>query len=186
MSLRRVATGLFVFFAAISPLFAGYRISSWIPGWGPENLASTQENASRMSESNPTWYRFNADGTLAKKAAAEDPTWRAAMTGTELLPAIQNTTSSGFDQALAVSVLSTAASRETHAQQILQLVLNQSYDGIDIDFERVPATSKENFTAFVSVLATKLHTYGKKLSVTVYAKTSDSATWDGQIGRAHV
>ncbi|GAC1428805.1 MAG: hypothetical protein NVSMB68_00880 [Thermoanaerobaculia bacterium] len=178
---RRVLLTLAVFVLA-PPVFGGYRIASWIPGWDPNALTSTQMHAGSMSESNPTWYRLNSDGTLAKNDLAEDPTWRAAMTGTALLPTVQNTTTTGFNQAVALSVLDTAAHRETHAEILRQLVLTKVYDGIDIDYERLPLSARANFTAFVQLLASKLHADGKKLSVTLYSKTSDSATWEGPGG----
>src|SRR5215210_4028433 len=43
----------------------------------------------------------------------------------------------------------------------------------------MPATAKAGFTAFVQLLASKLHASNKLLSVTVHPKTSASATWDG-------
>ena len=69
---------------------------------------------------------------------------------------------------------------ETTPQNALaQLAIMNGYDGIDVDYERVPTTSRASFTAFIATLAQKLHAANKKLSVTVYAKTSDGATWNG-------
>lgn len=181
MRSRRVAVVVFAVASSVSSAFA-YRIAAWIPGWDPNALTSTQNHAGLLSESNPTWYNFNSDGSIAKKTAAEDPTWRAAMTGTSLMPTIQNTTASGFNATVALNVLSTAATRETHAEAIRQLVAAQSYDGVDIDYENLPLSARANFSAFIQLLASKLHGDGKRLSVTVYAKTSDSETWDGAGG----
>src|SRR5581483_195793 len=55
----------------------------------------------------------------------------------------------------------------------------KAFDGIDIDYEAVPAASRDDFTAFLTTLAEKLHAAGKLLSVTVHAKTSDRPTWAG-------
>ncbi|MEK6371889.1 MAG: glycosyl hydrolase family 18 protein [Acidobacteriota bacterium] len=84
-----------------------------------------------------------------------------------------------FDGGAAATMLATPASRESHAIAIAQLVTLNAFDGIDIDYERVPTASRANFTAFIATLAQKLHAANKKLSVTVYAKTSDSANWNG-------
>ncbi len=176
MRSRRAAVVVFAVALSASPAFA-YRIAAWIPGWDPNALTSTQTHAGLLSESNPTWYNFNSDGSLAKNTpVAEDPTWRAAMTGTALIPSIQNTTSSGFNATVALNVLSTAATRQTHAEAIRQLVAAQAYDGIDLDYESLPLSARANFTAFVQLLASKLHADGKKISVTVSAKASDSET----------
>lgn len=159
-------------------LFA-FQNALWIPSWGSAQLNSIQLNAGALDESNPVWYGWNSDGTIAKKGNAEDPTWRAAMTGTQILPTIQNTTGNGFDGAAVQTMLSTASSRDTHAAAIAQLAIAQAYDGIDIDYERIPTAARANFTAFLTTLAAKLHAAGKKLSVSVYPKTSDAATWTG-------
>lgn len=158
-----------------------YRISVWIPPWNQDALTSIQMNASAVSESNPVWYGWNADGTIAKNWNAENATWRAAMTGSTLMPTIQNVVSGSFSATAVATMLATPDAREAHAAAIVQLVTSNAYDGIDVDYERIPYASRANFSAFVNTLAAKLHGDGKKLSVTVYAKTSD-VSWDGQGG----
>lgn len=168
---------LFTLFA--SSTFAAYRNSAWIPPWREEALTSLQKNIGAIQESNPVWYLWNADGSIAKAWNAENPTWRAAMTGSEILPTIQNIVGGSFNGTAAATVLGSATSRDAHVNAIVALVNANAFDGIDIDYERVPTASRADFTAFVASLATKLHASGKKLSVTVYAKTSDSQNWNG-------
>ena len=169
--------------AALLLSFAGssfaYRQSAWIPPWNAEALKSMQSNLGVLSESNPVWYSWNADGTLLKNWNAEDETWRASMTGTLILPTVQNVVNDSFNGAVAAAVFATSDSREIAASAIAQLAVMKSYDGIDIDYERVPTASRANLTAFLTTLGQKLRSANKKLSVTVYAKTSDSENWDG-------
>ena len=164
-------------------MFAGYRMSSWIVAHDNDSLVSTQVNASRLTESNPVWYQIQSDGSIARILNAENPTWRAAMTGTEIVPTIQNIVNGSFDKAIAVSVISTPEKREVHAEHIRNLVRTQGFDGIDIDYERMPSTSKANFSAFITLLASKLHADGKKLSVCVYGQTTGGESWDGPGGQ---
>lgn len=176
------ALALVVVLLTLTPAALAYRTSSWMPLYATGGLESTQLHAARLSESNPVWYQFDANGAIVPLPGAEDATWRAAMTGTEVLPTVQNLVNGGFDQALAVEVLGNAALREAHVRSIFEIVVSRAYDGIDIDYERLPYSSRADFTAFLETLATKLHSAGKKLSVTVYAKTSDSPAWDGAGG----
>lgn len=172
--------------AAVATLFAltvaaqafAYRITAWVPPWDQGALTSIQMNAGAVDEANPVWYSWNADGTIAKNWNAENATWRAAMTGATLIPTIQNVVAKSFSASAVETMLATSASREAHAAAIVQLVSTNAFDGIDVDYERVPASSRANFTAFVTTLGAKLHGAGKKLSVTVYAKTAD-VTWNG-------
>lgn len=163
----------------IAPSAFAYRNAVWIPPWDGNALSSVQRNASAFSESNPVWYSWNADTTIAKNWNAENNTWRAAMTGTQLIPTIQNVINKSFDGGAAATMLASAAQREQHAAAIAQLAVLNAFDGIDLDYERLPATSRNDFTAFLSLVAQKLHAAGKKLSVTVYAKTGEKDNWSG-------
>ncbi|HXG58098.1 MAG TPA: glycosyl hydrolase family 18 protein [Thermoanaerobaculia bacterium] len=156
-----------------------YTVAGWIPPWNGSALTSLQQNAGAMHEANPVWYGLGADGSITKNWNAENATWRAAMAGLQILPTIQNVAGGRFDPSLVVNLIATSEGRERHAEAIAQLVAVNAYDGIDIDYERVPTTSRSDFTAFVTRLAGKLHAAGKKLSVTVYAKTSDQQNWNG-------
>ncbi|MEO6260289.1 MAG: glycosyl hydrolase family 18 protein [Thermoanaerobaculia bacterium] len=156
-----------------------YRNAVWIPPWDGNALDSVQRNASAITEANPVWYSWNADATIAKNWNSENNTWRAAMTGSQLVPTIQNVVNKSFDGGVAATMLASAAGREKHAAAVAQLAILNAFDGIDIDYERLPASSRDNFTAFVSLLAGKLHAAGKKLSVTVYAKTGEKDNWSG-------
>jgi spore germination protein YaaH len=158
---------------------AAFRNSVWIAPWIAEGLPALQHNADAMQESNPVWYTWNADGTIAKAWNAENGTWRAAMTGTAILPTIQNVVGGSFDGTTAATILGNSVTRDAQVNAIAQLVSMNAFDGIDIDYERLPAASRAAFTAFVNSLASKLHASGKKLSITVYAKVNDKADWSG-------
>ena len=179
--MRRNAIAAFIFLSISATSAFAYQYTMWVPGWGSAQLNSIQLNAGALTETNPFWYQWNSDFTIAKKSysAVENPTWRAAMTGTLIVPTITNSLGSGFDRNIVVQMLSSAANREAHANHIVKLVLDQGYDGIDIDYERVPTSSRANFTAFIATLSQKMRAVNKKLSICVYAKTSDAENWDG-------
>ena len=156
-----------------------YRMSVWIPAWDNLGLHSMQTNAGKVGESNPVWYLLAADGSITKAWNAEQPSLRAAMTGTDIIPTIQNYINGRFDGDAVASVISTPQLREAHAEALTQLVVTNAFAGIDLDYESVPATSRANFSQFVQLLAQKLHGARKQLSVTVHPKTSDSTTRNG-------
>lgn len=178
MKIRVAVLAIVLSAVAAADSFA-YKIAVWIPPWNSKALTSIQNNASAIQESNPVWYSLNADGSIAKNWNAENATWRAAMSGTELIPTIQNVVGGKFDASVVVNLISTADGRERHAEAIAQLVSVNAFHGIDVDYERIPTSARANFTAFIARLSEKLHATGKKLSVTVYAKTSDQQNWDG-------
>jgi spore germination protein YaaH len=174
----RVAAVAAVLFTLAAQSFAAYKVSVWIPPWSPAALTSIQANAGAITESNPVWYAWNADYSIAKQWNAENPTWRSSMGGL-LIPTVQNLVNDSFDGNAAAAMLANATARDAHATALAQLAIMNGYDGIDVDYERVPTASRAAFTAFVGSLATKLHAANKKLSVTVYAKASDKENWNG-------
>jgi spore germination protein YaaH len=156
-----------------------YRMSAWVPSWDANAVTIMQMQAGNLTETNPGWYSLAADGSIAKNYKAEDPTLRAALSGTQLVPTIKNLVNGSFDGALVAAIVADPLRRESHAEALAQLAVTQNFAGIDIDYESVPASAKSDFSAFVQLLAAKLHASQRLLSVTVHAKTSDSATWDG-------
>jgi spore germination protein len=178
MRIRTAVIALLSMLAVTGTSFA-WRNSMWIAPWDPQSLASMQSNANYLQETNPVWYEWKSDASIVAGWNAENPTWRAAMTGTQLVPTVQNLVNDSFDGNAVATMLATAASRDAHAAQIAQLAIQKAYDGIDIDYESVPTSQRANFTAFITSLSQKLHAANKQLSVTVYAKTSDKENWTG-------
>ncbi len=177
--MRRV---LFVMLSLLSVSSYGYTFSAWVPAWDGNALTSMQLHAGSLDESNPGWYSLDANGAIAKNWNAESPQMRAAMTGTRVLPTIANYLNGSFDPQVVLSLIATPEAREAHAEALRQLVVENAFDGIDIDYELLPAAAKADFSAFVALLAGKLHAVNKKLSVTLAAKANDSQTWPGPGG----
>src|SRR5688572_21516980 len=172
-----VRLSLLLFFALALPGYA-YRTSAWVPAWDSSAVTIIEQRAGALTETNPGWYSAAADGSITKNWGAEDARLRAALSGTQLLPTIKNYVNGAFDGQLAATLVASADSREKHAEAIAQLVTLNAFDGIDIDYERVPVTSRANFSAFIQLLAAKLHASSKELSVTVQAKTDDGGSQD--------
>lgn len=159
-----------------------YRMSAWVPSWDSKAVTSMQLNAGKLDEANPGWYTIAADGTFTKNANAEAADLRAALTGVDLIPTIKNYVGGTFDGRLVGTIVGSANLREKHAEALTQLVVQGAFAGIDIDYEALTTDTRANFTTFVQLLASKLHGAGRKLSVTVDARTSDSDNWAGPAG----
>lgn len=179
----RSKVSVFVLLFALAALPGhAYRMAIWVPPWDANAQTTMQRQAGNVDESNPVWYTLSATGTITKNWNAENPTLRAALTGTRMLPTIQNFVSGSFDGALVGRLVATGAAREAHAAAIHNLVVTNAFDGIDLDYESISAANKDNYSLFVALLADKLHASGKQLSITVPAKDRDSATWNGPGG----
>jgi len=64
--------------------------------------------------------------------------------------------------------------------QLVVLAVSKGYDGIDIDWELVPASQRARFSRFMADLATALHARQRLLSVAAWAKTSEPGRYDSQ------
>jgi Predicted glycosyl hydrolase len=72
---------------------------------------------------------------------------------------------------------------------LVNLAVDRGYDGIDLDYEDLPAADRAVFTAFVDRLAAALHAHEKLLTINVYAKTAEPGSWADhrrRIGRRSV
>src|SRR5690606_24138765 len=71
--------------------------------------------------------------------------------------------------------------RAKHIQDILDLIKKFNFDGIEIDYEQVNASQKDNFTAFIHELSVAMHNEEKIVVVDLHAKTGNPQK-DSNIG----
>jgi len=154
------------------------KISAWIPYWNQTSAYdSFLANADLYDEVLPFWYEMQSSTSLTAYSEAEDPTVIVGVKaiGERLVPTVSNT----FDGARVSKMLGTSAGRAAHVRTLVNLVIAKGYDGIDIDYENIPATDRNHFTSFITRLASALHHKGKVLDVAVHGKTSEPGTWNG-------
>src|SRR6185436_16523489 len=149
-------------------------MSVWVPSWDSNAPNIMGIHSRDLDETNPGWLYANADGTVRR--SGEDARLRAALAGTQLLPTIKNYVNGSFDGAMVATIVNSDVLREKHAEEIAQLVVQNGYDGVDVDYERVSSAAKAGYTTFLQLLAGKLHASNKKLSVTVPA-SSGALDW---------
>lgn len=153
-------------------------VPSWcVAVWHPSPGTTGGDESIRVNRDvldvvHPFWYSPRADGTIYAHPGLENPQqiieWRDQ--GLIIIPSIP---SSVFEMLLP------AASRSFHVQQIAELVETNGYDGIDIDYEGFPASTRDDFSAFIEELSAELHARGKLLTIAVHAKTDDTGSWSG-------
>jgi spore germination protein YaaH len=73
-------------------------------------------------------------------------------------------------------ILTEPALRTYWLNTMTALAEQYGYDGVNIDFEAIPAEDRDQLTAFIADLSDALHARGKLLSQAVSAKTRDSTT----------
>ncbi len=178
--MKSVWGGLLVMVLALTPVLAAAQgsdpahawcVSVWYPSSEhPGGLDTITDNLDVIDEVNPFWYAANAEGTLIASPGAEDAeklqAWRDA--GLLILPTVAHASPFAISD----------EHRASNIDAIVSLVERMNYDGIDIDYESFPLSTRDNFSGFIETLSARLHANGRLLSIAVHAKTADQAVWE--------
>ncbi|MES2931303.1 MAG: glycosyl hydrolase family 18 protein [Patescibacteria group bacterium] len=164
--------------AASSRSSSKIEISGWIPYWRTEaGTRDAKKHLSQMTEINPFAYSVRADGSLADTAKIYGKDWQSLITDAEKKRVKVIPTVMWSDTNAIHTVLSNPATRAAHVKAIADLVENEDFDGIDIDYEGKKADTRIYFSAFLSELNDAL---GKKqLDCTIEARMPLSARFSG-------
>lgn len=152
-----------------------YEVTIWTVEGGSRDFEKLKTNADLVSEFNPFWYELAPDGSIAGVVRDKNYIAELRAMGLRLVPTIAN----AFDRERVHRVIESPEARTAHAQALVDLVLENDFDGIDVDYESLYAVDKEDFTLFIEELAAMLHAEGKLLSIAVHPKENESGTWEG-------
>ena len=152
-------------------------VSGWLPFWDmSEGMRVVNEFPNALTEVSPFWYEIAPDGSVVNSPGAEnnDVLARIKTRHLSIVPTIATAEGPAIS-----AVLNDDARRAANIEQIMTKVRNPLYDGIDIDYENLPASDRDIFSRFIQELGAKVHEAGKRLVVTVNAKTSEPGSWNG-------
>lgn len=116
-----------------------------------------------------TGFSLGADGSLAGHSSPRTMEWDA-QTGKPMLAMFEAHSRDANNK-----LLQNPDARAAAVRNIVDVV-NEGYAGINLDMEYVDASLRPNYTQFVKEIADALHPLGKIVTLSVWAKTSDSPT----------
>lgn len=154
----------------------GRFVSAWLPDWtAEEGFATFKANSDLFTDL--TTFFHTVTGENAELTGSIDSGFREKVVtetkaeGVVVLAAVLDRT-----EPLVMSrILSDPTSRAAHINQLLTLVDDRGYDGIDIDYENFAfedgtdtwATTRPGWVAFIQELSAQLHLRKKFLTVAV-------------------
>ncbi|MGI6604806.1 MAG: copper amine oxidase [Firmicutes bacterium] len=133
------------------------------------------ENYQNLSGVAAMWYTLDSNGRLTGQAAArgisvpqgyEEPLAVAAENGIETYALVFENTADKIHQVLADRTLG-----DQLISDIVQLLKDEGYTGVNIDFEMVRESDGANLTTFIQRLGEAVHAAGKKLALSLPART---------------
>lgn len=133
-----------------TPLKDSMEVAAWIPWWRKsQGVADTMAHTTAFTEISPFGYTVRSDGTLVDTMKIGEAPWpdlirTAKASGVRVVPSITWSDPIAIDR-----VLKTPFKRQRHVQQIVSLVYQNNWDGIDIDYEAKKAESKKYFSYFL-------------------------------------
>lgn len=160
-------------------------VAGWIPYWlQTQSFRSVQNQPDLFHTLSPFWYEVTTSGEIIKYPGAEDSLILsfAKSHGIKMIPLITNVFSS---ERISV-VLNDPVIRRNHINNIINILSQMNYDGIDINYENLFVRDREIYVLFLQELKAALNTIGKQLVVTVHAKTDPVGIWSGSEAHDYV
>ncbi|MCL4535487.1 MAG: glycosyl hydrolase family 18 protein [Bacteroidetes bacterium] len=150
------------------------RWAYWV-AYDPASLASLQANIGELDYVSPEYFNMDGSGQLSgADVPAVSNIVRA--NGAKLVPLVHNSAKQDDFS----PVLNDPALRQKAIGNLVNLVAQNNYDGIHIDFEDLSAADRAGLSQFMADLSAALGPRGKLTTIAVAAKTEEKTTgWAG-------
>lgn len=157
-------------------------VNGYIYELGEAGVPFVREDGDYLTYMSPFAYRIKEDGSL--EAVDDSPLIREAY-AQRVVPmmAVTNFTSTELGGNLAHTVLSSPSIRSTTITNIINTMKNKGYRGVNIDFENVLPSDRENYNTFLQEAVNRMHPEGFFVSTALAPKTS--AEQRGPLYEAH-
>ena len=142
----------------------GYYENPW-PGTPEQtgSFPSMRTFAKSMSHVAPFWYKATAEGTLETKESQQVYD-TARNLGLKIFPLVT------YKTGALETILTNPGMRTKTIDNIVKIVREKPYDGVNIDFELVPPKMEKDLTAFMGELYPKLKALNKTVIISVFPK----------------
>jgi spore germination protein YaaH len=160
------------------------RESGWIPNWGYDlGYESLINNEGIIDTVMPVLYTVNSSGHIVSRDISDSKISKLMTYCTNnnirVIPTIG---SYDFDSISAL--LATEDSYGIQIDTIVSEIEKHCFDGIDLDFEMIRTSDKDNFLNFIQKLSSELEKEDKILSVTLFAQWENAEYKDHQETRS--
>ncbi|OHA58099.1 MAG: hypothetical protein A2571_03610 [Candidatus Vogelbacteria bacterium RIFOXYD1_FULL_44_32] len=159
-----------LFFPIAGQTETDLKIAGWIPYWKvAEGTKDAKNNLDKLDAIYPFSFTVKNDGTLKDLGDLENRNWvklfrEAKKARVDIIPTVMWSNANSMQE-----ILSDPTTRKNHIEQIVEMVEDDNYAGVDIDYEGKMASTKDYFSLFIEELKDKLD--DKTLVCTIEART---------------
>ncbi len=161
---------------AAKPVVAASKLefSGWLPYWRVASSTSdVLPHLSQLTEVNPFGYTVKNDGSLNDAAKISRDEWQklfveAKKHNVRVIPTVMWSNTEAIH-----TVLSDKKLRAKHVKEIVKMVKDNGFDGVDIDYEGKRAEDRDNYSAFLKELSAEFakNKANKWVMCTIEART---------------
>lgn len=157
-------------------------VNGYIYFFGQEAVPIVEEVGQSLTYLSPFAYLIKEDGSLEP---IDDSPAIAAGYALNVIPmmAITNFTSTSLGENLASRVLNSPDIRNTLIENVLMVMNEKGYQGLNVDFENVLPRDREAYNTFLREVTDRMHARGFFVSTAVAPKVSSEQT--GLLYEAH-
>ncbi|OGG41923.1 hypothetical protein A2837_01795 [Candidatus Kaiserbacteria bacterium RIFCSPHIGHO2_01_FULL_46_22] len=152
-------------------------VSGWVPWWQDTmGLKSATKQLSKLDSVYAFAFEVESDGSLKDKADLDESQWEkffrsAKRADVEVIPSVM-----WSDGASIHSVLSDKEKREDHIDEIVEMVEDGDFDGVNIDYEGKLSETKDYFSLFLEELKEEMD--DKLLTCAIEARTPPESLYN--------
>ncbi|HBE79781.1 MAG TPA: glycoside hydrolase family 18 [Firmicutes bacterium] len=151
-------------------VIAGYYVENY--NNDPVGYRALSENLGAINMIIPFSFQINGYGSITSTHNPK-PLNLARSAGANTLALINNIQGNNFNSNSIHRMLSTPAARSRAVHGISRILVEKGYQGVNIDFENIPARDRYYLTSFFSELAAELRPRNLLVTASVPAKTYD-------------
>ncbi|WP_409288049.1 LysM peptidoglycan-binding domain-containing protein [Peribacillus sp. SCS-37] len=157
-------------------------VNAYTINTGEKGASDIREVGRYLTYSAPFSYSFNEDGTL--NSITDVPIIQASVTErVSPMMSITNFTSKTTGSQLARTILSSTDLQDRLLTNILSVMKQKGYEGLNVDFETVYPADRELYNSFLQRTVDRLHPAGFYVSTALAPKTSGEQK--GLLSEAH-
>jgi spore germination protein YaaH len=149
---------------------AGYYVENYYND--PVGYSALSANLGTINTVMPFSFNIDQYGTIHSTHNPK-PVRLARSAGAVTLAVVNNIKGDNFNSSVASKLLSSPTYRSKAVSGISRMLQQNGFQGVNIDFENVPARSRNDLTAFFRELAAELRPKGLLVTASLPAKTSN-------------